>query len=628
MFTVVELSRTQVIDTFHAADAPFVVAAKLYYGATNEDIATFWTTTFGVDEPTAEETNIIGVVYDNTVNYAPKNSYSEMLLDERSFYWDQNEQTIYIHLIHNQQIGYVEENFAYGLAFGVTDDKVRYFNNKAFLPLLKSAPSIDYSVDKLEYDKLDFAYGRLIFNNIGGEFNQFKETPIYGNKVLIKTGNEGDTYDDLIFRREYYVEDYEFSVVDFLVDIQDPRKALSTQLPNKFFNTTAYPNIGDNSIGSPIPFAYGQLRDVPGYCINEQAVNGTTSPVFIFSEIITNVSEVWVKDNDVWTSVSFTPNYTTGEVTIPSARKLSGSTYDILRVKANIIGVAVTYASDIIKDINDRFLGITFDSSNYDLVQWAAEEVYLDPVGLYIDKVQDLFDYIRKLQGASTVGFKYDLIKGKRTIIIDNPNKNIAFDIPSQAIFNIRDVVAESNKEDMYNKIAIGYDYSLEFDTATRAENDTYFKTSFDQYKIIKVFDPISGLLSSSYAANRAKIQAEDLHLIRRIFELRLYGEEYLDAQIFDLANVTIDIEYFKVKYNTILQGLRNSSMIVQGTLTSTDIVSPLLSIVESYIERDELFGEIRGQIISVKPEYRQKFTTIRLRERPYSVAWEEVYGS
>jgi len=631
MYLIVELTRTESI-TIYAAPAlrPFVIAYKLYYGASNSDIADFWTTTFGVTEEAKLKTQVTGVVYNYAINYSLKDNISDCLNDFRSFYWASENQELTIRYGMLEESTWQTPNMQYGIAIGLTKDKVRYFEDREYLPLISSLEPVAYDIDKFNYDKLNFAMSTLILNNLSGHFNQFKDTPIYGNLVTVKTGEEGDTYSELILRRAYYIEDYDFSAQTLTIDIQDSRKALSTQVPTKYFDVADYPNIGDSAVGEAIPFGYGQLREVPGKCINENAVNATVNPIFIFVEILSSATvTVEVKIADVWTvqTSGVTVDINTGQVTVVGARAGSSPNFTVRPTRAEVVGIANTYASDIIKDMNDRFLGIPYDTSNYNQTEWEAEEVYLEPIGLYIDKVDYVYNYIRNLQAASSVGFRYDTIQGKRTIIIDNPNKDVTVDILPPDIFNITNVVADSNKADMYNKVIIGYNQAIESKTALRKENSDYYSISFSNYKIVSIYDVITGLNSELAATNRASIQAEDLHLIRRVFNLRVYGDKFLDLKLLDIVNATIDIKKFNIETITTLQGVLNSQDVVEGIYNSLEVIEGMLSSVIITDESANLFGTIRGQVIAVKPDYDLKINDIKIRERPYSQVWEDIYG-
>ena len=614
MYVVSELTRQQAISTYYAPVYPFTAAYHFWYGAANEDIATFWSDTFGVTEPLTDRTVITGVVYENNVNYSAKDSLSDCFGDDQSYFWDQGDQILSIHYNMTHRIDYNALNFDYGISIGLTDDKIRYFENRPFMPFLIDFPRIEVLVDKFNYDQMSFIVDTMTMDNRTGFFNQFKNTPIYGNKVLIKTGEEGDSYTDLVERAVYFVDDYNFSATNFSVDIQDVRKTASAQVPNKILSVVDYPNLGDTAIGRTVPFAYtpsaGFTRDVEGLLVNEQAISASVYPDFVFLEVLVGSSlsdiEVYIKDaDDVWIEQTsgVTVNWSTGVVTVNGARTLSGSTYSAFPVKANVRGVDNTYASDIIKDVNSRFLGYEYDSSNYNTEEWEIEQEYLEPISLFMANTKDVYEWMREVQSLSSVGFRYtNTANNKRTIRVDNPNRDSVATVQAVQVVNPEEVIAESNREDVYNKIYIGYDKSVLNNTAPREENIEYFVESFATYKIESLYNKISGLLTQELAFNRASLQAEDYYQIHKVFELELIGSQFLDLKIYDIIEVNISLQ--------------------------TKVITWTETGIETAIFGDEYFGLVRGQIVSTRPNYTLQTNTIRLREKAYSDLFESIYPS
>lgn len=638
MFTTTELTRTNPISDFYVPTLwPLVVACRFWYGDSNEDIADFWKTTFGVTEALTQRIFVTGVVYNITINYAKKSSLPNCLADDESFYWDSADQILYIHYNILHSIDYFAFNFDYGVAVGLTNDTMRYFDNRPYRPFLLQFPQIETEVDKLEYNKLSFLVDKLIFDNKSGFFNQFKDIPIYGNQVVIKTGEEGDTHNELIERAVYYIDDYDFSADEFIVDIQDIRKTLTAQVPNTFINDIDFPYADDSSLGKLIPFGYGPLHSVPGILVNELDIDGTTAPQFILLEIIVGSVDsdvhIWMKNNDdVWIALiattDYTVNWSTGIITAVATRILSGSTYSAYPIKADVSGIANTYGSDPIKDLNNRYLSVAYDSDNYDTSTWESEETFLDPISFYMDKTLDIYEWFRQLQSASTVGFRYTTTTdNKRVILIDNPNKISVANVPAINIKNIDDVIAQSNKDDLYNKIYIGYNKSIIDDTAIQVEDISYFDESFDEYKIIKVLNKISGLVTSVPATNRASIQAEDYYKIRKIFECTLIGKEYLDLELYDIIDLELSLQTRVFAEAEVLQESLSSEDTLQGVLTEGDAVQDNLNYWIVTLTGDEYFGPIHGQVVSKRPDYDFETNVIKVRERPYSNVWEDIFG-
>lgn len=639
MYTIIEISRIEPITGLYAPYAPFVVKGKLFYGDTNAEIASWWTgSPFNVSEPIRSRQTVSGVVYNNTINYTRKDSIAECVADEKSYYWDDDNQELYIHLDHN--VTMTEDNFAVGIAIGLSTDGVRYVSGKEFLPFVTSFPAISNEVDKFNYSKTNYASGSIVVNNRSGFFNQFKESPIYGNLVEIKTGEDDDEYDDLTLRQSFYVNDYDFGSQELTIDVQDTRSSLTKLIPDKFFNDTDYPDIETKNIGKLVPFAFGPsspispthyFDDVPGFCINGTAISSTVDPIFVFVEGFNTVINVQYLEDDIWkTSTLFTIDYSKFELTIPEAKKVSGTDYGYTKVKCSLIGLSLISeqkTSDVIRDINYWFLDIEYDSSNYNISEWESAKNYMHANGIYLDKQQTIDQVITSLQSTDIAGFKYDTVNGKRTLLLDNPNKDESFVVPYIDVFNLNSLIADSNKDDMYNRIVILYDESIINDTYKREENNDYYDASFAKYNITKEYE-IKTKIQSTLVAEKASLLAEDLSEIRLVYELVLVGEKYLDLQIFDILEVELDINKVKFVYHDVWQKvLSTTGANIQKVLSGSPVIQKTFYPIEVVDDTTELFGTVRGQIISVKPDFKMGLTTIQLRERPWSTVWEDIYG-
>ncbi len=923
MYVVEEITKlTNISDFYIPTEYPGVVSFKFYYGVANEEMATWWTgAPWNVVEPLRTRTFITGIVYNSSVNYAKKDSLSDCKGDFGSFFWDDTSQILYIHYDHGHQIDFVDPNFSYGIAIGLTNDTIRYFDDRVYMPFLKISPQIEESVDKFNYDMTSLLVDTLIHDNKSGFFDQFKATSIYGNKVTIKTGDNDDDYSDLVERANYYVEDYNFSAREFTLDVQDAKKFKNTQVPVNLLSTDDYPNVGDSNLGKPIPLGYGDFVDVPGLCVNEKAIgvptsivyfddnvgsfsfkdelktynwgsgkyqsigtpfdagtthirtaiaaldsthialvdnnldllttyvwdgsvwlqdgaslsisgltgssitaldathiallddglgaggelrtyiwsgsawsqdgnglavtgtsftdlttlsstviamsdsltdalrtftwsdpnwsatgntltitgiggpalatltattiafldsnlkelrtyawdgtdwtlsgsgftmpaamnlpslteidsthvafidnivhklttyvwnssvwlqegasldvglNGTnlalttlgtaslTYPEFKFLDVLVGSDssdiDLWVKNSDnVWElqvyTTDYTVNWTTGVATVNNALSTSGSNYGILDVKARVSGIANTYASDIIKDLNNRIIGLTYDSSNYDTTEWELEEVFLSPIRLYIDTRKELYDWIREIQSLSSVGFRYTNSRtNKLTIRVDNPNRTLQYTIPAIYIKNVSTVVAESSIEDVYNNIEIGYNQLIIGNTSETFKDTTYLDESSDEYDVTRVYNKVSGLITRLEAEDRAAIQAEDYYKIRPVFEVEVMHEDYLNLRLYDVVRLTLTLTKKQFTYLRVFQDTIGASKVLVSRLSTSETMQEMISGITVTEVGDEYFGIIRGQVVSKRPNYDFKTNVIRVRERPYSDIFAAIY--
>ena len=135
------------------------------------------------------------------------------------------------------------------------------------------------------------------------------------------------------------------------------------------------------------------------------------------------------------------------------------------------------------------------------------------------------------------------------------------------------------------------------------------------------------GGLTEAEAINRASIQAEDYYKIRKVFECELIGPHYLDIELYDVLEVELSLTKTEFIYYNIIQEVLELDNILQETLTSIDQLNIVVSPIETRQVGDEYFGTVRGQVVSRQPNYTLQTNVIKLRQRPYSLVWENIYG-
>lgn len=633
MFVAVELSeKYQIVDYLAPTTNAGIRYQKFWYGDANEEVADFWKITFGVNEPIRTKVKINDILYNQLLSYTEKATLDACKADPHSYYWNESTQQLYVHLTSNDYQNTVNANFSFGTIVGTTNDKVRILNDVQFKPLLLEFPEISIYADKFNYDQASFVVSKIAFDNKGGFFNKYKNEPLYGTKVIIKTGNNKDTYDDLVERAAYSVEDYTFSASEFVLAIQDMRATLDAQIPNKVFTVEEYPNIAESTVGTIIPIGYGQLKDVPGFCINETVLDTYIDPVFVFLDklgstdmtvYVQSEAGVWVEQTE---GVSVARG--TGEVTVKGAKVQSDNTWSFLPVKATLNGIANTYASDVIKDLNYKYLNYYYDDGNYDTVRWEEAEQYLAPISLYMTTQDSIYNWIKKIQSLSSVGFRYgNGPDNRRNIYIDNPNKDIRYSIPQQRIFDIDLVNAKLDKDTLYNLIVLGYNQSIINNTYDTIENREYYDESQRTYAVTKVYNKVTGLIDKTTAENRAAIQAEDYSTVHREFDLVVAGEEYLNLELYDIIEAALTLYEREYSTRPVLQKTLNNGNVYQAVYVSQNELQAVLESLLVTVIGEEFFGTVRGQVTKIGPNYNTKTNKITLRERAYSSVWESIYG-
>src|SRR5690606_21113015 len=320
------------------------------------------------------------------------------------------------------------------------------------LPLVESVPSIAQQQDLVNYDKLSLITGsvtmRNAINSDGSGMLDFLITEnVYGNRLnILSIDDTEDVFEyensDLVNRGSFSIDDYDISTSKVDIRIKDLRESGRVSAPKEVFTVADYPNIDDDLVNTVIPMLYGDVREIPLICVDGKLTSGNVTYRAALS--LTNAGDVYVKDGDNWTLV--TPDsvaLSTGTIVLLEADARDGDNPREAKL-VNCSGIPNTYASDVIIDVNDRFLGLSESSANYDLDEWTAEKVYLSPIGLYINSPTNVLDIITKIQNGANVGFRYEInASGLRTIRIDREDRDAVLHVPNVDIVD-RNVLSVS----------------------------------------------------------------------------------------------------------------------------------------------------------------------------------------
>ncbi len=262
MFSIAEISKTFI--TEHFVPLTSWVYSKQITLTQAEIDASYWVAWGGTIDYNQVNRSISSVYLDYTLNLAEMDSLEDCQGQEESFYFDAVNQILYIHVTHTENP--FAQTVETGLLFGYCSDKVRYFGNQEYKPILLSIPTITQSADPLQYDIMAFSGGSVVLSN-DGEFDTFEK--LYGNTIRLKIGKDGDTYEQLIPIFSGYIKDYTTTTKDITIDIGDNREKLQIEYPTQVFD--ALTGLAEDSNGQIIPDGYGSVIQVPAYPINTES---------------------------------------------------------------------------------------------------------------------------------------------------------------------------------------------------------------------------------------------------------------------------------------------------------------------------------------------------------------------
>ena len=459
--TLIQLGRTTpLLSATIPYDYPFVRKIALgNYIVDRELLAIFP----NLEEQRNRTIDVIGLRDRSSQTYDKKASINDVIGEPVTWFFDKTEQLLYVHMKRTDSP--IAIMFLYGQTQGFSEGKLVYVDDLVYEPVITSSIGLGQQEDLAESGKLSFITGSIELSNAGGRLDDLISLPVYGNDVLIynaETNIDGDTInsDGVIQLATLFVEDNDVGVNNISLRVQDKRKGQDIQLPEKRFDSSEYPNIENELMGAVIPIMWGTAKEIPCIVTNGNLDSGAVN--YRAAILLTELGTVNVETDSGWVAVTPTvTNLDTGEFTIAEedGRDSNGNALDAKIIGAT--GIEITFISDIIKDINFRYGNYSESASNYDLDEWAVEETALSNGALYIDDATTLFNIIHILQQGANVGFRYEITAdGRRTIRIDNENRDSVAHIDSVVIENRNKLTVKNSSKLLAGEYIAKYNHS------------------------------------------------------------------------------------------------------------------------------------------------------------------------
>lgn len=519
---------------------PFVWGIELVYNTAG----TYWQTIFGApSESQLTSVQVLGLTI-NDVIYLETDTLTDAIATPGSWFFDNATQQFWVHLVHD--VDGFTARAAYGRALGFADDEITNINDIEFLPAIESVPSLSQVQDLVSYDKLATINGEMVLRNVGGLLDYLRDENLIGGDVNLfyldddsidAFGNASSS--DLIPLAAFYVEDFKPGYEEFRLQLQDKRLQQDAPFPATRFAVADYPNLDDSSIDLPIPVVYGYQRELKAYPTNGKA--SSTTVRYRAGLLLTALTTVYLKISDKWTvSTPSNIDLTTGEFDVAGAK--SGTTAEPYACKVEATGIAVTYASDVIKDLNLRYGGVGFTDSFYDTAEWTAEETSLLPIGVVFKEITTIFEAARQVQAGANIGFRYEIsATGKRTIRIDNNSRMLAdYGVDNVELLSPEKLIPEETTEFLAAQIRIGYQRSDESDRYLTVLDATHSADVLARYRTKKEVEFDTLLTTLDHATTRASLDAARFSVPITTVEAIARGSRFLQRRILDTIVVAL----------------------------------------------------------------------------------------
>ncbi len=616
--TLVEINFTRAITNL-LPRRPFIVSASVQVPRA----ASYWTDIFGApDEENLSVVKVVEFIVGVSERYKKVNSPEHCYAQAGTFYFDFEAQELIVH--YNRNNSWYTDNYKIGTIRGYCDNRAISLDGIQYDPIVLSAPRIARSQDFSNYKKLTFINGSITLNNSEGRLDEFIKSNIYGNGVQVrwladKPGvsdyfeqqksviethtrktNRGDerqtnagdirivklrrnlktlTDDEIVSIAQLWIEDYNYSLTELTLSVQDLRKLENPTIPHVNFERSEYPDCEETYLNKPIPLMYGKCRDTPATPVNGEA---TGNVIYRQALTLSHLGTVQIlDDNDQWKSVNpVTVDLGRGEFALSAvvAREENGAPRKC-RVRESI-GIRCENAADVIVDLNARVTDARFTHSDYDVEEWNAEKSLLSPIGIYWTNKIPLYEAIRQIQQGANIGFRYEFTpSGKRTIRLNRFDRESTKIIRIQDIKNSDTLPIRTDRDELAAVITVDYSRDYSEGEYLRVVNSERAERVLAEYKQSSERNFETLLQSEEFAAERAAYESHRLGDIRGIAELELFGAGFFNMRIFDIVEIDLTPAFIEA----------------DGSLTGR-----------------EYWGRWRAQVLAVAPDEDNLTTKIR----------------
>jgi hypothetical protein len=310
-------------------------------------------------------------------------------------------------------------------------------------------------------------------------------------------------------------------------------------------------------------------------------------------------------------------------------------------VRIDAIFSEVNSPRDIIKDIIDTYAGKPFIDQNFDMTEFNTELAPLPNIGICLDKQEDVYALIEKIQKGSILGFqfmgKYDVFTAR----LDNPNRPQRSDIGtinSDDILNLDEIEVDFNADlyATYTDIMYSKRWYTEKDESEYLHevNKSLRQDILDIHRLEKAYEDESLLISQNDAALKGAIILEDFSQIRPVISgIKLFGLKWFDLRIYDI--ITVDfvlhgdiVDSMPSNVVQLIQFIEQEEVITDWDTDEDDeilVMEPEIKPVEK--NRRDFIGKMRCQILSREIDPNTGIVTISVRKRDRSAFLGSTYG-
>jgi len=553
------------------------------------------------------------------IQYLEVPSYDVLRITDKSWMLDPLDHSIlYIHF-ENSNPPFSFLSFKHGLLVGFSYGKPLVFGELKTYPLLNDFPTVEDSADNFTYQKMKFASGTISIDNSSGMLDELIE--LFGNDINLLNYNLESKQLEVIrqfFINSYTIglNDVKLNVKDSRsrLTYKAPNTFYDkTILPwlNKDLDNT----IIQDAYGYCKGVKGTCLNRLQVYNTDVGPSSGFNNWfTFKFARHITSIEEVWIKKSDIWTQVfpglgvpgntdnstgtvyqsvnpypiqliykdilgnDLTVNVTNlnkdslgelyptndGRIKIWWSQALKDNPGYLERrngdadtCKMTGVFVDLHTAGDIIKDMMVYYGELPYDASYFNLQDWESEMAGGKEIGICLDKEDNIYNWIEKIQNGSMLGFQLLIYKNLFSARVDNPNRKESFNIRYNEILNRDKLEPELNGDNYATYTTINYAYEYTDEVWQTVIDKSQRLGILDVYKYEKEYTNDTYLVNKADVEQKGNIILESFMQVRPVIrgielnglhwdDIKLFSTGWIDFNVYLPRNMKVIQKYMK----------------------------------------------------------------------------------
>lgn len=328
------------------------------------------------------------------------------LSSEKSFIWDTAKKNLYIRLENydDPRVYTIFIGVAISLSDQSYDDTV---NSILFREDIISLPDLSESKDPLFFDKLSFPEFTIKLNNAGRKYDYLTDNRIFNQSVQHYWGDPTQAFSTFDQINEAKITTYQFDDDEVSLRAIDGRASLSRAVPPNNLTVADYPDLSDDYIGQPKPLVYGQVRNLP--CIPLDDGTTQTNYTFMIADTefhnIKSTGYTIYMDGTDKTAQVLNFSASAGTFQLPAVHYDVGK--DVTFTGGGYVEGAAVIENplDIIEDLFENYLFITYSATSFNTTEWAATKALLGNIAFAVQEKRSIIGIIEDICAGTGLGF-------------------------------------------------------------------------------------------------------------------------------------------------------------------------------------------------------------------------------